>query len=205
MGKNVSIYKSQASALEKFAAKGVKVVVVANPANTNALILHENAPSLPASDITCMTRLDHNRALGQVGERLGVPSSHVKNVIIWGNHSSTQYPDVNHGSVTLPDGATRPHPDGHRRRRLPGRAVHRHRPAARRRHHQAAQAQLRPQRRVVRVRPRPGLDAGHGGGNVDEHGGDLRERGLRGAPRPLLLLPRHLQGWYLDHCGGPAH
>lgn len=108
MGKNVSIYKSQASALEKFAAKGVKVVVVANPANTNALILHENAPSLPASDITCMTRLDHNRALGQVGERLGVPSSHVKNVIIWGNHSSTQYPDVNHGSVTLPDGATRP-------------------------------------------------------------------------------------------------
>jgi len=106
MGKNVSIYKSQASALEKFAAKGVKVVVVANPANTNALILHENAPSLPAADITCMTRLDHNRALGQVGEKLGVPSSSVKNVIIWGNHSSTQYPDVNHGSVTTADGAT---------------------------------------------------------------------------------------------------
>ncbi len=90
MGKNVSIYKSQASALEKFAAKGVKVVVVANPANTNALILRENAPSLPAADVTCMTRLDHNRALGQLSERLKVPSTDVSNVIIWGNHSSTQ-------------------------------------------------------------------------------------------------------------------
>ena len=101
MGKNVSIYKSQASALEKFAAKGVKVVVVANPANTNALILKENAPSLPAEDVTCMTRLDHNRALGQLSERLGVPSTDVSNVIIWGNHSSTQYPDVNHGTVVV--------------------------------------------------------------------------------------------------------
>ena len=101
MGKNVSIYKSQASALEKCAAKGVKVVVVANPANTNALILKENAPSLPAADITCMTRLDHNRALGQLSERLGVASTDVKNVIIWGNHSSTQYPDVNHATAVI--------------------------------------------------------------------------------------------------------
>ena len=101
MGKNVAIYKSQASALEKCAAKGVKVVVVANPANTNALILKENAPSLPAADVTCMTRLDHNRALGQLSERLGVPCTDVRNVIIWGNHSSTQYPDVNHGTVVV--------------------------------------------------------------------------------------------------------
>ena len=99
MGKNVSIYKGQASALEKGAAPGCKVVVVANPANTNALILKENAPSIPAKNVTCLTRLDHNRALGQVSERLGVPVTDVKNVIIWGNHSSTQYPDVNHGTV----------------------------------------------------------------------------------------------------------
>ncbi len=75
--------------------------MVANPANTNALILAENAPSIPKANVTCMTRLDHNRALGQLSERLAVPSTSVRNVIIWGNHSSTQYPDVNHGSVTL--------------------------------------------------------------------------------------------------------
>ncbi|CAH1427216.1 unnamed protein product [Lactuca virosa] len=99
MSKNVSIYKSQASALEKHAAKNCKVLVVANPANTNALILKEFAPSIPEKNITCLTRLDHNRALGQISERLNVQVSNVKNVIIWGNHSSTQYPDVNHATV----------------------------------------------------------------------------------------------------------
>ncbi|KAK8548631.1 hypothetical protein V6N13_054586 [Hibiscus sabdariffa] len=99
MSKNVSIYKSQASALEQHAAPNCKVLVVANPANTNALILKEFAPSIPAKNITCLTRLDHNRALGQISERLSVQVSDVKNVIIWGNHSSTQYPDVNHATV----------------------------------------------------------------------------------------------------------
>jgi malate dehydrogenase len=99
MSKNVSIYKAQASALEQHAAKDVKVLVVANPANTNALILKEFAPSIPEKNITCLTRLDHNRALGQIAERLSVPVSTVKNVIIWGNHSSSQYPDVNHAVV----------------------------------------------------------------------------------------------------------
>jgi malate dehydrogenase len=86
----------------------VKVVVVANPANTNALILSENAPSIPKCDISCLTRLDHNRALGQISQRLQCAVSDVRNVIIWGNHSSTQYPDVNHGTVTRPDGLTLP-------------------------------------------------------------------------------------------------
>ncbi|KAG2441364.1 hypothetical protein HYH02_009955 [Chlamydomonas schloesseri] len=99
MAKNVSIYQQQASALEANASRDVKVVVVANPANTNALILAENAPSIPRENITCLTRLDHNRALGQVAERTGAHVGCVKNVIIWGNHSSTQYPDVNHGTV----------------------------------------------------------------------------------------------------------
>ncbi|XP_047950614.1 malate dehydrogenase, cytoplasmic [Salvia hispanica] len=105
MSKNVSIYKSQASALEKHAAPNCKVLVVANPANTNALILKEFAPSIPQKNITCLTRLDHNRALGQVSERLKVQVADVKNVIIWGNHSSTQYPDVNHASVKTSSGA----------------------------------------------------------------------------------------------------
>jgi malate dehydrogenase len=81
-----------------------QVLVVANPANTNALILKEFAPSIPEKNITCLTRLDHNRALGQIAERLEVPVSSVKNVIIWGNHSSSQYPDVNHAVVEGPDG-----------------------------------------------------------------------------------------------------
>lgn len=108
MGKNVAIYRDQASALEKHAAPGVRVVVVANPANTNALILSENAPSIPKANISCLTRLDHNRALGQISQRLGMPVSDVRNVIIWGNHSSSQYPDVNHGTVTRADGLTLP-------------------------------------------------------------------------------------------------
>lgn len=97
MGKNVAIYKGQASALEEHANPGCKVVVVANPANTNALILSNYAPKIPKENVTCLTRLDHNRALGQVSEKTGVPVSDVRNCIIWGNHSSTQYPDVNHG------------------------------------------------------------------------------------------------------------
>lgn len=74
--------------------------MVANPANTNALILKEFAPSIPEENITCLTRLDHNRALGQISEILDVHVSDIKNVIIWGNHSSTQYPDVNHATVS---------------------------------------------------------------------------------------------------------
>ena len=101
MSKNVSIYKQQAEFLAKFAKPDVKVLVVANPANTNALILSENAPSIPKKNITCLTRLDHNRSLGQVALKLSLPVMDVKNCIIWGNHSSTQYPDVNHGHVIV--------------------------------------------------------------------------------------------------------
>ncbi|KAH1089579.1 hypothetical protein J1N35_016836 [Gossypium stocksii] len=104
MSKNVSIYKAQASALEQHAAPDCKVLVVANPANTNALILKEFAPSIPEKNITCLTRLDHNRALGQISEKLNVHVSDVRNVIIWGNHSSTQYPDINHATVKTTNG-----------------------------------------------------------------------------------------------------
>lgn len=107
MSKNVSIYKSQATALEEHADKDVKVVVVANPANTNAVILKEFAPKIAPENITALTRLDHNRALGQISERTSIPVSAVRNAIIWGNHSSTQYPDVNHATV-LVDGVWTP-------------------------------------------------------------------------------------------------
>uniref|UniRef100_A0A0D9ZNX7 Malate dehydrogenase n=1 Tax=Oryza glumipatula TaxID=40148 RepID=A0A0D9ZNX7_9ORYZ len=150
ISKNVTIYKSQASALQQHAAPNCKVnddasrirkytismlkhycyygtvkkkrartdiysdfavqvcthevLVVANPANTNALVLKEFAPAIPAKNITCLTRLDHNRALGQVAEKLNVHVGDVKNAIIWGNHSSTQFPDASHATVSTDRG-----------------------------------------------------------------------------------------------------
>ncbi|XP_006653652.1 malate dehydrogenase, cytoplasmic-like [Oryza brachyantha] len=107
IGKNVAIYKSQASALQQHAAPNCKVLVVANPANTNALVLKQFAPAIPAKNITCLTRLDHNRALGQLAEKLNVHVADVKNAIIWGNHSSTQFPDTSHATA-LTDRGERP-------------------------------------------------------------------------------------------------
>ncbi|KAM4771652.1 malate dehydrogenase, cytoplasmic [Rhinophrynus dorsalis] len=98
---NVKIFKSQGAALDKFAKKSVKVIVVGNPANTNCLTAMKSAPSIPKENFSCLTRLDHNRAKAQIAERLKVSSGDVKNVIIWGNHSSTQYPDASHASVNL--------------------------------------------------------------------------------------------------------
>jgi len=77
----------------------VRVLVVGNPANTNSLIAQRNAPSLPPRHFTAMTRLDHNRGLAQLQEKSGVPLAQVKKVIIWGNHSATQYPDLHHATV----------------------------------------------------------------------------------------------------------
>ncbi|KAM8739140.1 malate dehydrogenase 1Ab, NAD (soluble) [Acanthopagrus schlegelii] len=98
---NVAIFKSQGAALEKYAKKTVKVLVVGNPANTNCLIAAKSAPSIPKENFSCLTRLDHNRARSQVAMRCSVPATHVRNVIIWGNHSSTQYPDVHHCVVNM--------------------------------------------------------------------------------------------------------
>jgi len=93
--KNCAIFEEQGKALDQYASRDVKVVVVGNPANTNAAIAMANAPSIPKKNFSALTRLDHNRAQSQVAKRLGVPVQNVQNVVIWGNHSSTQYPDVN--------------------------------------------------------------------------------------------------------------
>jgi len=98
---NVKIFKSQGTALDKFAKKTVKAVVVGNPANTNCFILAHYAPSIPRENFSCLTRLDHNRAKAQIALRLKVSPSDVKNVIIWGNHSSTQFPDVRSATVNV--------------------------------------------------------------------------------------------------------
>lgn len=102
---NVKIFKSQGQALDKFAKKTVRVVVVGNPANTNCYILSKFAPSIAPENFSCLTRLDHNRAKSQVALKLGITADDVKNVIIWGNHSSTQFPDLIHASVILANGS----------------------------------------------------------------------------------------------------
>ena len=99
ISKNVGIFSAQGKALEKHASKKVKVLVVANPANTNCLILKKNAPSIPAENFTCLTYLDFNRATSQIALKAGVNVSDVHNVAIWGNHSATQYPDAMNATV----------------------------------------------------------------------------------------------------------
>ncbi|KAL7057258.1 hypothetical protein AAHC03_019031 [Spirometra sp. Aus1] len=98
---NVSIFKVQGEALDKYAKKTVKVLVVGNPANTNALMMSKFAPSIPKENFSSLARLDHNRAIAQVAMKLGVPNSDVSNVIIWGNHSNTQFPDISHATAIV--------------------------------------------------------------------------------------------------------
>jgi malate dehydrogenase len=96
---NAKIFSAQGKALDAVASRDVRVLVVGNPANTNSLIAQRNAPTLAPDRFTAMTRLDHNRGLAQVTERAAVPLAQVKRVIIWGNHSATQYPDLHHATV----------------------------------------------------------------------------------------------------------
>ena len=96
---NGGIFKPQGEAINAGAADDIKVLVVGNPANTNALIAQQHAPDVPADRFTAMTRLDHNRALAQLSKKLGVPVSEIKKLAIWGNHSATQYPSIFHAEV----------------------------------------------------------------------------------------------------------
>ncbi len=100
MERNVGIFAAQGKALASAAKPTVKALVVGNPANTNAAILSRAAPTLPRESISALTRLDQNRAQSLAARRLGVPADTVSDVIIWGNHSSTQYPDLRHARTT---------------------------------------------------------------------------------------------------------
>jgi len=96
---NVKIFKVQGQALDQYAKKSVKVLVVGNPANTNAFIMSHYAPSIPKANFTAMTRLDQNRASAQLAQKAGVGVEQVKRCFIWGNHSSTQFPDASHATI----------------------------------------------------------------------------------------------------------
>jgi len=106
--KNAEIFKVQGKALNDFASRNVKVLVVGNPANTNCLIAMNCAPDLPKNNFTALTRLDHNRAKAQISKQLNVPLETVHNVVIWGNHSANQYPDTNYGYVGNYHGIKKP-------------------------------------------------------------------------------------------------
>jgi malate dehydrogenase len=96
---NAQIFSAQGKALDEVADRTLRVLVVGNPANTNALIASRNAPGLDRRTFTAMTRLDHNRALSQLAVRTGTHVNDIKRLTIWGNHSSTQYPDISHALV----------------------------------------------------------------------------------------------------------
>lgn len=103
---NAKIFSTQGRALDANARQNVRILVVGNPANTNALITRANAPRLDPRRITAMTRLDHNRAIAQLAEKTGTAVTDIRRMTIWGNHSATQYPDVSHATV-----AGRPAPE----------------------------------------------------------------------------------------------
>ncbi|MGH3439550.1 MAG: malate dehydrogenase [Sciscionella sp.] len=96
---NGGIFKPQGEAINAAAAEDIRVLVVGNPANTNALIARSHAPDVPADRFTAMMRLDHNRAVGQLAKKLAVSVSDIVRVAVWGNHSATQYPDIFHAEV----------------------------------------------------------------------------------------------------------
>ena len=96
---NAQIFSAQGKALDAVADRSLRVLVVGNPANTNALIASRNAPGLTPRNFTAMTRLDHNRALSQLAAKTGAHANDIKRMTIWGNHSSTQYPDLSHALV----------------------------------------------------------------------------------------------------------
>jgi malate dehydrogenase len=96
---NGGIFKPQGEAINEGAADDIKVLVVGNPANTNCLIAMSHAPDVPRERFTAMTRLDHNRAISQLASKLGVPVTEIIKMTIWGNHSTTQYPDLVHARV----------------------------------------------------------------------------------------------------------
>ena len=100
---NAEIFSVQGKALDAVAKRNAKILVTGNPANTNALIAMKNAPGLQPGQFSAMMRLDHNRAISQLAHRCGVATNQIKRMIVWGNHSSTQYPDIHHAVV-----------DGHR-------------------------------------------------------------------------------------------
>ena len=166
---NGGIFKPQGEAIAAGAAADVRVLVVGNPANTNCLIAMSNADGVPRERFTAMMRLDHNRAIAQLANKLGKPVSSVSNMTVWGNHSTTPVPGPGQRQ-----GRRRQRLGRGRRRGLDRRGVHPAGRQARRRGHRRPRRLQRRLGRQRRDRPRPRLGARHAGGRL----------GLDGRARP---------------------
>ncbi len=151
---NAKIFIEQGKALDAVASRNVKVLVVGNPANTNAYIAMKSAPSLPKKNFTAMMRLDHNRALSQLAAKAGVPVGSIEKLVVWGNHSPTMYPDYRFATT---DGKSLK--DAHQRRELEPQRVPAQGRQARRGDHRGARPVVGRLRRQRRDRPRARLGA----------------------------------------------
>ena len=185
---NGGIFKPQGEAINAGAADDVKVLVVGNPANTNALIAMANAPDVPNGRFTAMVRLDHNRAIAQLAHKTGTQVSDVTNMTIWGNHSTTQYPDLVNAKVKGSSAW-----DAVGGRSLDRGRVHPDRRQARRGDHRRARGVLRRIGRERGDRPRPRLGARNPRRRLGVDGGP-RRRLLRRGRGDHLRLPVHLLG-----------
>ncbi|MBT4836242.1 MAG: malate dehydrogenase [Methylococcales bacterium] len=108
---NAAIFQTQGKALNEYASRDVKILVVGNPANTNALIAMKNAPDLNPKQFTAMTRLDHNRGLSMLSKKINVRVTDIQKMTVWGNHSSTQYPDINYAEINCEPVKSKVDPD----------------------------------------------------------------------------------------------
>ena len=183
---NGGIFKPQGEALSRSASRDVKVLVVGNPANTNALIAQRNAADLDPRRFTAMTRLDHNRAVSQIAAKLGAAVTDVRRMTIWGNHSTTQYPDLFHCEVNGANAYERG-----RRSRLGRRHVHPHRRQAGGGHHRGPRVVVGGVGGQCRRRSHPFVVAGHGRRRLGVDGDRVR-RQLRRAGGDHLELPGHV-------------
>ena len=152
---NAQIFSAQGKAMNEVADRNIRVLVVGNPANTNAMIARANAKDLNPRNFTAMTRLDHNRALSQLAEKTGSHVTRIRKMLIWGNHSSTQYPDLNFCTVDGKAAHSLVDRKWYEDTFIPDRA------AARRGHHQGARRIVGGIRRLGRHRPHARLAPGH--------------------------------------------
>ena len=188
LGINGKIFIGQGQAIQKNAARDVRIHVVGNPCNTNCLIAMNNAPDVPRDRFFAMTRLDENRAKAQLAKKAGVDVTAVSNVAIWGNHSATQYPDFYNAKIN-----GKPATGRHHRRSMAQGRIHLHRPATRRGHHQGARFVQRRQRRERRRGQRPFHHRTDAGRQLAQRL-CLFRRQLRHRERFDLLVPR-AQRW----------
>ena len=182
---------------ERHASRNVKVLVVGNPANTNAYIAMKSAPDLPAKNFTAMLRLDHNRALSQLAAKTGKAVADIENMAVWGNHSPTMYADYRFATIGG-ESVKQMINDDVEQRRVPA-----DRRQARRRHHRSLWPGLRRLRRQRRHRPHPRLGAGHQR-QVGDHGHPVR-RFLRHSGRRDVRLPGDLRQWRIHHYARPGN